>query len=81
MCSADTSHFFGGYRRMAQHEHSRGKEHHHPHGETTSAIHRKWWFWAVVALMLAAMLMYVATDDEAIGPGGEINQQVPADAE
>ena len=31
--------------------------------------------------MLAGMAMYVASDDEGIGPGGEVNQQVPADAE
>ena len=66
---------------MSQHEHSHGKEHHHQHHAPKTGIHRKWWFWAAVVAMLAAMAMYVASDDEGIGPGGEVNQQVPADAE
>jgi hypothetical protein len=66
---------------MGQHEHSHGKEHRHPHGMGKPGIHRRWWFWVAVVLMLAGMFMYVASMDEALGPGGEVNQEVPADAE
>jgi hypothetical protein len=31
--------------------------------------------------MLLAMVIYVVSDDEAIEPGGQIQQEVPADAE
>jgi hypothetical protein len=31
--------------------------------------------------MLAGMFMYVVTVDEAVEPGGQIQQEVPADAE
>ena len=69
---------------MAHHEHSHGHNHahgkdHHPHGKP--GIHRRWWFWVAVLLMLGGMVMYVTTLDEALEPGGQINQEVPADAE
>jgi hypothetical protein len=70
----------GGIWRMSHHEHSHGKEHHHEQ-RAPKKIHHQWWFWVAVVAMLAAMGMYVASDDEALGPGGKVNQQVPADAE
>jgi hypothetical protein len=63
-----------------QHEHSHGKNHQHEHGAPKKKIHHDWRFWAVI-LMLAAMVIYVVTVDEAVEPGGQINQEVPADAE
>jgi hypothetical protein len=66
---------------MSHHEHSHGHKHHHEHDVTKNGIHRQWWFWVAVVAMLAAMVMYVVSDDEALGPGGEVNQQMPADGE
>lgn len=66
---------------MSHHEHSHGKDHHHEHQAPKSGIHHTWWFWVAVVAMLVGMLMYVASDDESLGPGGEVNQEVPADAE
>jgi hypothetical protein len=65
---------------MSHHEHSHGKEHHHEH-HAPKKIHHQWWFWAAIVLMLAGMGMYVASLDEALQPGGQINQEMPADAE
>jgi hypothetical protein len=66
---------------MSRHnEQSHGKDHHHEHQAPRKGIHRDWRFWAAI-VMLVAMGIYVATMDEAIGPGGEVNQEVPADAE
>jgi hypothetical protein len=63
------------------------KQHQHPHHEhgsehhaSKTGIHRDWRFWAVI-LMLAAMGLYVATMDESVLPGGQVEQPVPADAE
>jgi hypothetical protein len=67
---------------MAHHDHSHGKDHqHHDHRPQKGGIHRSPIFWVAVLLMLAGMFAYVATMDEAIGPGGQVNQEVPADAE
>ncbi len=66
---------------MSQHEHHHGKEHHHVQEHAKKGVHRQWWFWAAVILMLAGMFMYVATMDEALGPGGQVNPEGPADAE
>jgi hypothetical protein len=44
-------------------------------------IHRDWRFWVAVLLMLGAMGVYVATMDESVGPGGQVEQSMPADAE
>jgi len=60
--------------------HQRGS-HKHPGKSPKRGIHRDWRLWAVVVLMLAAMGAYVATMDEAILPGGQIEAEVPADAE
>ena len=42
-------------------------------------IHHTWWFWAAIVLMLGAMVTYVMTMNEAIGPGGK-GQEMPAAA-
>ena len=66
---------------MSKHsEHSHGKDHHHDHPAPKKKIHHDWRFWAVI-LMLVAMVIYLVTIDEAVEPGGQINQEVPADAE
>ena len=60
------------------HKHSGHDHHGHAHGPS-KPIHNGWWFFAAVVLMLGAMLVYVMSDDEAIGPGG-VGEQVPAAA-
>ena len=66
---------------MAKHN-EHGHEHkHHEHGETTGKkrpIHHDWRFWVAVVLMLAAMGAYVASMDEALQPGGNVGQEMPA---
>jgi hypothetical protein len=62
------------------HDHKHpGHEHHGNQPPRNRPIHHQWWFWAAVVLALAAMVVYVMTDFEAIGPGGK-GQQVPAAA-
>jgi hypothetical protein len=61
-----------------EHKHS-DHEHHGNQPPRNRPIHHKWWFWAAVLLMLGAMVTYVMTMDEAIGPGGK-GQEVPAAA-
>jgi hypothetical protein len=73
--------FIGGFGRMSQHHgHSHDKEHGLHHSKSGKKIHHDWRFWAVIA-MLVAMGIYVMTMDEAIEPGGGVQQEVPADAE
>lgn len=68
-------------------KHQEHKQHSHGHHEHSSGhagkggIHRDWRLWVAVVLMLAAMGAYVATMDEAVLPGGQIEAEVPADAE
>lgn len=69
---------------MSQHDHSHGKDHHNHHEhhhESKGGFHRSPIFWIAVVLMLAGMFAYVATMDEALGPDGQVNQEVPAAAE
>ncbi len=61
-----------------EHKHSGHDGHGHNRGPS-SPIHNGWWFFAAVVLMLGAMLIYVMSDDEAIGPGGT-GEPVPAAA-
>jgi hypothetical protein len=64
------------------HDHSHSQHEHGHHGNQpprNRPIHHKWWFWAAVILMLGAMVVYVASLDEAVGPGGK-GQPVPAAA-
>jgi hypothetical protein len=42
------------------------------------AVHKDWRLWLVVVLMLLAMLTYVMTMDEAVRPGGKVQEAVPA---
>ncbi|MCI0335740.1 MAG: hypothetical protein L0228_21240 [Planctomycetes bacterium] len=65
---------------MSQHNEHSHKKDHHEHQAPKKKIHHDWRFWAVIA-MLAAMGIYIATLDEAVEPGGQIQQEVPADAE
>ena len=60
------------------HKHS-GHEHHGNQPPRNRPIHHKWWFWAAIFLMLGAMVTYVMTMNEAIGPGGK-GQEMPAAA-
>ena len=61
-------------------EHSH--HHHQPeHSSPNKPLHRDWRFWTAVILMLAAMGMYVVTMDEALGPGNQAGEEVPAMAE
>lgn len=67
---------------MSHNDHSHSKDHHNHHEQHRGGgIHRSPIFWVAIVLMLAAMVAYVASMDEAIGPGGQVNQEVPADAE
>jgi len=61
--------------------HQKHAEHGHHNHQThpKRPIHHKWWFWVAVVLMLVAMVGYVVTMDEAIGPGGrQAGPEVPA---
>jgi hypothetical protein len=40
--------------------------------------HKDWRVWAAVALMVVAMIVYVMTMDEALQPGGPVQQPIPA---
>ena len=63
------------------HDHQHSPHAHHGHEPPKKrGIHHDWRFWTAVILMLAAMGIYVATMDEAIGPGSD-GQPVPAAAE
>ena len=39
--------------------------------------HKDWRLWLVVGLMLLAMFTYVMTMDEAVRPGGKVQEVVP----
>ena len=65
---------------MSKQHHHAEHEHKGEHHAAKWGLHRDWRFWAVI-LMLAAMLLYVATMDESVLPGGQVEQPVPADAE
>jgi hypothetical protein len=76
---AEVSIFASGVQRMSHKDHS----HHNQHKTTVpkKGFHRDWRFWVAVILMLGAMGMYVATMDEALGPGQQAGEEVPAMAE
>jgi hypothetical protein len=59
-----------------QHPHS---DHDRGHSEPSRKrpIHHSWLFWTAVLVMLAAMVVYVMTKNESIGPGSN-GQPVPA---
>lgn len=41
-------------------------------------VHRDWRIYLGVVLMIIAAFVYLATQDESVGPGGAVSQQVPA---
>jgi hypothetical protein len=47
-------------------------------GAAWRRAHKDWRLWLVVGLMLLAMLTYVMTMDEAVQPGGKVQEAVPA---
>jgi Ni,Fe-hydrogenase I cytochrome b subunit len=57
--------------------------HHHHNAEHSpkKGIHHSPWFWVAVVLMLGGMGLYVGTMDEALGPGPQAGEEVPAAAE
>lgn len=61
------------------HDHKHSEHHHGNQPPRKRPIHHNRWFWVAVVLMLGAMVIYVATMDEAIGPGGK-GEPVPAEA-
>jgi hypothetical protein len=65
-----------------QHSHDKQAKREHTAGERRprKGVHRDWRFWVAVLLMLAAMGAYVATMDEALVPGGQVDAEMPADA-
>ena len=69
---------------MSDHQKKWHHRDHHanpPEGESHPAwrrAHKDWRLWVVVGLMLLAMLTYVMTMDEAVRPGGKVQEAVPA---
>jgi hypothetical protein len=65
-----------------KHDHRSSDNHKQPHhhGPLWKRLHRDWRAWVAVLLMLAAMFAYVMSDDEALQPGGKIQQPMPAAA-
>jgi hypothetical protein len=61
-----------------KHEHSH--DIHKSNDRPNKGLHRDWRFWAVI-LMLVGMVIYVVTLDEALGPGNQAGEEVPAMAE
>ena len=67
-------------------DHQKGWHHrdHHanpPEGENRTAwrrVHKDWRLWVIVGLMLLGILTYVMTMDEAVQPGGKVQEPVPA---
>jgi hypothetical protein len=66
---------------MSHHEHSHDKGHHHEHRPGKKRIHPAWWIVVAAVLALAGMFLYNASLEEALQPGGQITDEVPADAE
>lgn len=63
---------------MSQHHHHGSSEKHEPgHSGRRRPLHHDWRVWVAVLLMLLAMFAYVASDNEALAPGGD-KQPVPA---
>lgn len=71
---------------MSDHEHEERGHHrdHQAHSQAgrpapdRSGLHKDWRVWLVVGLMLAAMAIYLLTMDEALRPGGKLQEAVPA---
>jgi hypothetical protein len=55
---------------------------HHEHEHKLKAWHQDWRTWTAVVLMMAAMLVYVFSVDESVGPGAdETGTETPVTAE
>jgi hypothetical protein len=63
-------------RMSHQHSHSDHERGHNEPGRKRP-IHHSWLFWVAVLVMLTAMVVYVLTKNESIGPGSN-GQPVPA---
>lgn len=64
------------------HPHHHQQEHEHESEKKKTQLHKDWRTWVVVLLMLGSMFVYVATLDDSVGPGGEIQPAMgDADAE
>jgi hypothetical protein len=61
-----------------QHKHDEHHHHHHAEHRPPKKIHHQWWFWVAIVLMLGAMLIYVTSIDEALGPNDNVGETVPA---
>jgi hypothetical protein len=60
--------------------HEQHKHHEHEH-KPNKAWHQDWRTWTAVVLMLAAILVYVFSVDESVGPGAdETGTETPAAA-
>jgi hypothetical protein len=58
--------------------HEQHKHHDHQH-KASKPWHQDWKTWTAVVLMLAAMLVYVFSVDESVGPGAdETGIEMPA---
>jgi hypothetical protein len=51
---------------------------HHQQGKKKPGLHKDWRTWTVVILMLVAMAAYILTDDEALVPGGQPQEEIEA---
>ncbi|MBN2578212.1 MAG: hypothetical protein JXB10_04405 [Pirellulales bacterium] len=60
----------------AQHGSAKGHEHGHSHPKKYRP-HKDWRAWVAVLLMLGAILVYVFSLDESVGPSGN-GQRIPA---
>ena len=60
------------------HDHKHREHAHNQQGPWWKHVHRSWLFWTGLVLMVVAMVVYVLTQNESVGPGGKVNPQMPA---
>ncbi|HUY33346.1 MAG TPA: hypothetical protein VMV69_11415 [Pirellulales bacterium] len=67
-------------RKKEPNHHEGQHDHHQAHGKRPwwHQPHKHWWVYVAVALMLLAMVIYVMSFDERLGPGNPGGQPVPA---
>jgi hypothetical protein len=70
---------------MTEHEERGHHRDHHTHSQEVAPTppwlrraHRDWRLWVVVGLMLIGIVIYVLSFDEALQPGGQVKDVVPA---
>lgn len=81
-CVSHNSFALAEPRPMSKHADPHYKEHQQQHAKRRHPPHKDWRLWTAVVLMLAAMFAYVISDDEALAPNAEPEDQtVPAAAE